>query len=49
MCPTSKNLAQKKQQKDVREGENVKLYERMMMFMDNPEILGLVMCEEMKV
>ena len=33
----------------MREGKNVELYERMMLSMDTPEILGSIMCDKMKV
>ena len=49
VCPSTSNLSKKKHKQNMKEGDNVELYERIMLFMTTEEIIGQLVCDEMKL
>ena len=48
VCPSPNSLKKKKIDQTVLEGDNVELYERIQMFMSTSEMIGQLICDEMK-
>ena len=49
VCPSSSTLKRKKNEQHVRAGDSVELYERMALFMTTEEMIGQLICDEMKL
>ena len=49
VLPSPSTLKKKKIGQTVTEGDSVELYERIKMFMSTPEMIGQLICDEMKV
>ena len=49
VLPSGNSLRKKVQQQGVSDGDGIDLYERIMMHMNTDEIIGQIMCDEMKL
>ena len=49
VLPSGNSLRKKVQQQCVSDGDGIDLYERIMMHMNTDEIIGQIMCDEMKL
>lgn len=49
VCPSPNSLRKQKIAQTVSEGDSVELYERIKMFMSTSEIIGQLICDEMKL